>query len=85
MQNGESSRDLLGGTAPIRAPPPPPPSPPPRARFKTSITLLPVTFSQLDPYLGVGWGKKVCTLISYLKTDGLNCFTVKYLAGWYLE
>ena len=27
------------------------------APFKTLITLLPVTFSQLDPQLGVGWGK----------------------------
>ena len=41
-QNGESSRDLLLS---------------PRAPFKTLITLLPVTFSQLDPQLGVGWGK----------------------------
>ena len=26
--------------------------------IKTLITVLPVTFSQLDPQLGVGWGKK---------------------------
>ena len=26
---------------------------------KTLITLLPVTFSQLDPLLGVGWGKRL--------------------------
>ena len=25
------------------------------------------------------------TLIGYLLTDGLNCLTVKYLAGWHLE
>ena len=57
-QNGESSRDLLlsvtnrklwllGGTAPKRLP------------YKTFITLLPVTFSQPDPQLGVGWGKRL--------------------------
>ena len=27
--------------------------------FKTLITLLPVTFSQLDPQLGVVWGKRL--------------------------
>ena len=53
--------------------------------FKILITLLPVIFSQLDPGLGVGWGKKVNTLVGYLLTDGLNCLTVKYLAGWHLE
>ena len=42
---------LLGDTAPL---PPPPPEPP----FNTLITLLKVTFSQLDPQLGVGWGKR---------------------------
>ena len=31
---------------------------PPEPPFKTLITLLPVTFSQLDPQLGVGWGKR---------------------------
>ena len=43
--------------------------------FKTLITLLPVTFSQLDPQLGVVWGKKVNTVTGYLLTDGLNCLT----------
>ena len=47
--------------------------------------LLSVTFSQLDPQLGIGLGKKGCTLIGYLLTDGLNCSTGKYLAGWHLE
>ena len=47
--------------------------PPP---FKTLITLLPVTFSQLD--VGKYFG-------SYLLTDALNCLTVKYLAGSHLE
>ena len=57
-QNGESSCNLLlyvtnrkalasGGHSPPEPPPP----------YKTFITLLPVTFSQLDPQLGVGWGK----------------------------
>ena len=83
-QNGESSRDLLlsminrtalapgwgaggecGGVAQ-----------PPRALFKTFIMLLPVTFSQLDPQLGLVGGKTF-----YLFTDVLNCLTVKYLAG----
>ena len=57
-QNGESSHDLLlsvtnrkalapGGTAP-------------KTPFSlTLITLLPVTFSQLDPQFGVGWGKRL--------------------------
>ena len=71
-QNGESSRDLLlsvtnrklwllGGTAPAEPP------------FKTLITLLPVTFSQLDLQLGCWLWKKVSTLIGYLLTDGSNC------------
>ena len=59
--------------------PPDPPSP-----YKTFITLLPVTFSQLDPAIGCWLRKKVSTLTGYLLTDGLNCLTVKYLAGWHL-
>ena len=82
MQNGESSHDLLLSVTNRRALAPGGHSSPPK---KTLITLLPVTFSQLDPQLGVGWGKKVCTLIGYLLTDGLNCLIVKYLAGWHLE
>ena len=80
-QNGESSRDLLlsvtnrklwllGGTAPQTPPP-----------YKTFITLLPVTFSQLDPQLGVGWGKRL--VLWYLLTDGLkllNCQILSRLA-----
>ena len=55
---------------------------PPRDPFKTLITLLPVSFSQT----AVGWlGKMVSTLTGYLLTDGLNCLTVKYLAGWHFE
>ena len=57
-QNRESSRDLLLSVTNRKALAPggqsPPPSQPP---FKTLITLLPVTFSQLDLQLGVGWGK----------------------------
>ena len=55
-QNGESSRNLLLSVtyrkdlAPSGHSPPQPP-------FKTLITLLPVTFSQLDLQLGVGWEK----------------------------
>ena len=59
---------LLWSTTPIPHPHTP------RAPFKTLITLLPVTFSQLGPQLGVV-GKKVCTLIGYLLTDGLNFLT----------
>ena len=55
-QNGESSRDLLLSVANRKALAPgelcPTESP-----FKTLITLLPVTFSQLDPQLGVDWEK----------------------------
>ena len=84
-QNGESSRDLLlsvtnkKALASVGHSPSEPP-------FKTLITLLPATFSQrVDPQLGVlGW-KKVSTLIGYLLTDGLNCLTVKHVAGWHLE
>ena len=51
MQNGESNRDLLLSVTKrklwLQAQPP-------RAPFKTLITLLPVTFSQLDLQLGVG-------------------------------
>ena len=76
-QNGESSRDLLlsvtnrkalspGGHSP--PPPPEPPHPP----YKTFITLLPVTFSQLDPQLGVGWGKSL--VLWDLLTDSLKLF-----------
>ena len=58
MQNGESSRDLLLSVTNRKALAPgghSPPQPP----FKTLITLLPVTFSQLDPQLGFGWGKRL--------------------------
>ena len=57
MQNGESRRDLLLSLTNWKALAPgghSSPEPP----FKTLITLLPVTFSQLDPQLGVVWGKR---------------------------
>ena len=51
MQKGESNRDLLLSVTNrklwLQAQPP-------SAPFKTLITLLPVTFSQLDLQLGVG-------------------------------
>ena len=53
MQNGESSRDFLLSVTNRKALAPgghSPQSPPP---FKTLITLLPVTFSQHDPQLGL--------------------------------
>ena len=70
-QNGESSCDLLLSVTNRKAlcPPAPPPSSPP---YKTFITLLPVTFSQLDPQLGVGCGKRL--VLWYLLTDGLKLF-----------
>ena len=64
-----------GGTAP-RVPTP----------LKTLITLLPVTLLTTRPAVWGCWlWKKVSTLIGYLLTDGLNCLTFKYLAGWHLE
>ena len=69
-QNGESSRDLLLSVTNRKALAPRPPTP-----YRTFITLLPVTFSQLDPQLGVGWGKRLVLLIGYLLTDGFNCLT----------
>ena len=85
-QNGESSRYLLLSVTNRKALAPGGYSPP-ESPFRTLIALLPVTFSQLEPQLGVGWGKRLVlsTLIGYLLTDGLNCLTVKYLAGWHLE
>ena len=55
MQNGESSRDFLLSVTNRKALAPgghSPQSPPPPS-FKTLITLLPVTFSQHDPQLGL--------------------------------
>ena len=59
-QNGESSRDILLSETNRKALAPGghSPHPTPRAPFKTLITLIPVTFSQLDPQLGVVWGKR---------------------------
>ena len=58
VNSSESSRDLLLSVTNRKAlasgghsPPEPP--------FKTLITLLPVTFSQLGPQLGVSCGKRL--------------------------
>ena len=48
---------IPGGHSPPSPPPPPPP--PATTPFKTLIALLPVTFPQLDPQLGVGWWKRL--------------------------
>ena len=42
-------------------------------------------FLTTRPAVGYWLGKKVYILICYLLTDGFNCLTVKYLAGWHLE
>ena len=52
MQNGESSRDLMLSVS-NRKPLAPGGHSPPEPPFKTLITLLPVTFSELDLQLGV--------------------------------
>ena len=70
MQNGDSSRDhLLSVTNRKGLAPGGGGAQPPRAPFKTFITLLPVTFSQLDPQLGVGWGKR---LVQYFDRLSFN-------------
>ena len=60
MRNGESSLDLLLSVTNRKALAPRENSPT-EPLFKTLITctLLPVTFSQLDRQLGVGWGKRL--------------------------
>ena len=83
-QNGEYSRDLLlsvtnrKALAPVGAQPPRPHPPPPYKTFTSH-------FLTTRPAIGSWLRKKVSTLIGYLLTDGLNCLTVKYLAGWHLE
>ena len=54
-QNGESIHDLLLCVTNRKALAAPPAA---RAPCKALITLLPVTFSQLDQQFGVGWGKR---------------------------
>ena len=54
-QNGESSRDLLLSVTNRKALAPGGGG----GGFKTLITLLPVTFSQLDPQLGIDWEKRL--------------------------
>ena len=80
MQNEESNRDLLFSVTNrklwLQAQPP-------RAPFKTLITLLLVTFSQLDLQLGVGLGGK-CLLFDrlpfYQWLKLLNCQILSRLA-----
>ena len=62
---------LLGGTAPKR--------PPLKHLLHYYQSLL-----TTQPAVGCWLGKKVRTLIDYLLTNGLNCLTVKDLAGWHL-
>ena len=84
-QNGESSRDLLlfvtnkkALAQPRRAPPPS------RHPFKTLITLLPVTFSQLDrSWVLVGGKGFYFDRLSFNRW--LKLLTVKYLVSWHLE
>ena len=68
MENPAATFCYLWRTEKLWLPRPPTP-------YKTFITLLPVTFSQLDPHLGVGWGKRLVLLICYLVNDGLNFLT----------
>ena len=83
-QNGESSRDLLlsvtnrkalalGGHSPPKAP------------LQNIYYITTSHFLTTRSAIGCWLRKKVSTLIGYLLTDGLNCLTVKYLAGWHLE
>ena len=65
---------LLGGTAP-----PDPPFPLQNIYYITTSHFL-----TTRPAIGCWLRKKVSTLTGYLLTDGLNCLTVKYLAGWQL-
>ena len=75
-QNGESSCDLLLYVTNRKA------LAPGGTAFKTLIALLPVTFSHLDPQLGVLVVEKVSTLIVYLLTDDklFNCQIFSRLA-----
>ena len=80
MQNGESSRDLLLSVTNRKALAPAPQEPLQNIYYITTSHFL-----TTRPAIGCWLRKKVSTLIGYLLTDGLNCLTVKYLAGWHLE
>ena len=79
-QNGEPSRDLLlsvtdrKALAPGNEPP-----------LQNIYYITTSHFLTSRPAIGFWLRKKVSTLIGYLLTDGLNCLTVKHLAGWHLE
>ena len=83
-QNGESSRDLLLSVTNRKVLAPGGHSPP-RAPLLNISYITTSHFLTTRPAVGCRLGKKVSTLIGYLLTDGLNCLTVKYLAGWHLE
>ena len=83
-QDGESSRDLLLSVTDRKALAPgghSPPEPPLQNIYYITTS----HFLTTRPAVGCWLRKKVSTLIGYLLTDGLNCLTVKYLAGWHLE
>ena len=61
-----------------------PPTPPPPLQNIYYITTRSLSHNS-TPAIGCWLRKKVSTLIGYLLTDGLNCLTVKYLAGRHLE
>ena len=85
-QNGESSRDLLLSVTNRKALAPGGHSPPPPRQSSPLKHLLHYYhFLTTRPAVWCWLGKMVSTLIGYLLTDGLNCLTVKYLAGWHLE
>ena len=82
-QNGESSRDLLLSVTNRKALAPgghSTPEPP----LQNIYYIITSHFLTTRPAIGCLLRKKVSTLIGYLLTDGLNCLTVKYLAGWHL-
>ena len=88
-QNGESSRDFLLSESNRKAlahgglcPPDPTPHPHPLKHYLHYYQSLSHNSTRS---WGCWLGKKVSTLIGYLLTDGLNCLTVKYLAGWHLQ
>ena len=83
-QNGESSRDLLLSVTNRKALAPGGHSPP-KAPLQNIYYITTSHFLTTRSAIGCWLRKKVSTLIGYLLTNGLNCLTVKYLAGWHLE
>ena len=83
-QKEESSRDLLLSATNRKALAPVGHSPP-KAPLQNIYYITTSHFLTTRSTIGCWLRKKVSTLIGYLLTDGLNCLTVKYLAGWHLE